>query len=351
MSRFVGRLKVLLPNRSKETVSIGLENTAFRGTQLKNTDFVYGCAIYTGADTKMSQNSRSTANKFSSVEVKMNKYLLFFLLIVFLEVLVSTLLDFYTGIDRPNLDDNQVPWYLNTRARDGKFLDVMVDALVFWQLHSYIIPISLYVTLEFQKFFGSLFLVWDIQLYDEVTNQPAKCNSSDLNEELGQVEYLFSDKTGTLTENVMVFKKCSIDSVLFEDQNENLICEHSNVNQNSVKKFLQVLALCHTVQVAPKRSTKSTKNLKKSLKRPDEIVYNASSPDEKAIVEACRNYGVTFLGEKEIDGKIFSKIFINQEGTGKNFQYERLQVLEFDSNRKRMSVIVKEPKGSVRILF
>ena len=109
------------------------------------------------------------------------------------------------------MEDEDVPWYLNTKVRDRNFLAVIQDALVFWQLHSYIIPISLYVTLEFQKFFGSLFLVWDLELYDESTDQPAKCNSSDLNEELGQVEYLFSDKTGTLTENVMMFKKCSID--------------------------------------------------------------------------------------------------------------------------------------------
>ena len=142
-------------------------------------------------------------------------------------------------------------------------------------------------------------------------------------------------------------------SILFKDVNDNLVCNSSTqiINQSSVKKFLQVLALCHTVQVAPKKTSKSTKNLKKSLKRPDEIVYNASSPDEKAIVEACRNYGVTFLGEKEMDqGKIFSKIFINQEGTGRNCLFERLQVLEFDSDRKRMSVIVKEPKGSIRLV-
>ena len=252
------------------------------------------------------------------------------------------------------MEDEDVPWYLNTKVRDRNFLAVIQDALVFWQLHSYIIPISLYVTLEFQKFFGSLFLVWDLELYDESTDQPAKCNSSDLNEELGQVEYLFSDKTGTLTENVMMFKKCSIDSILFKDVNDNLVCNNATqmINQSSIKKFLQVLALCHTVQVAPKKTSKSTKNLKKSLKRPDEIVYNASSPDEKAIVEACRNYGVTFLGEKEMEhGKIFSKIFINQEGTGRNCLFERLQVLEFDSDRKRMSVIVKEPKGSVSISF
>ena len=97
------------------------------------------------------------------------------------------------------------------------------DTFSFMVLYNYIIPISLYVTLEFQKFFGSLFLVWDLNLYDEQTDQPAKCNSSDLNEELGLVEYLFSDKTGTLTENVMVFKKCSIDGQLFVDVNEHLM--------------------------------------------------------------------------------------------------------------------------------
>lgn len=61
-----------------------------------------------------------------------------------------------------------------------------------------------------QKFFGSLFLTWDLDLYDAENNEPAKCNSSDLNEELGQIQILFSDKTGTLTENVMVFKEASI---------------------------------------------------------------------------------------------------------------------------------------------
>ena len=67
------------------------------------------------------------------------------------------------------------------------FSQVAQDTLSFLVLYNYIIPISLYVTLELQKFFGSLFLTWDLDLYDEETGQPAKCNSSDLNEELGQV--------------------------------------------------------------------------------------------------------------------------------------------------------------------
>ena len=136
-----------------------------------------------------------------------------------------------------------------------------------------------------------------------------------------KVEYLFSDKTGTLTENIMVFKKCSIDGVLFKDQDGILLCENEDYNERSVRKFLEVLSLCHTVQVAPKIPTNSTKNVTLGTKfyyqftnlnqhsieninldvdDPFDLVYNASSPDEKAIVEACRQYGVAYLGESEV---------------------------------------------------
>ena len=104
---------------------------------------------------------------------------------------------------------------------------------------------------------------------------------------------MFSDKTGTLTENVMVFKECSIGGVTFRDQMDNLICTDTvsmKYNERSVRKFLEALALCHTVQ-ATKKITAATKS-----KNPLDLVYNAASPDENAIVEACRNYGVAFLG-------------------------------------------------------
>ncbi len=229
---------------------------------------------------------------------------------------------------------------------------MLQDSFSFLVLYNYIIPISLYVTLEFQKFFGSLFLVWDLQLFDPDTNQPAKCNSSDLNEELGLVEYLFSDKTGTLTENVMVFKKCSIHSQLLVDTLDHQLVPSTNsdlqVSDRKVRKFLEMLALCHTVQVAPKRLTKSTRNFKASLRDPNEILYNASSPDEKAIVEACSHYGVTFLGEREENGKVFIKLL--SKGRKSRVFYEKLHTLEFDSDRKRMSVIVKDPKGQIRLI-
>lgn len=166
-----------------------------------------------------------------------------------------------------------------TTCVERNFQQIAQDALSFLVLFNYIIPISLYVTLEFQKFFGSLFFIWDVELYDEENNQPAKCNSSDLNEELGQVEYLFSDKTGTLTQNVMEFKECSIDGQRFEDVDKNLFLREGFElpKEKKIKRFLETLALCHTVQLA-----------NADFDHESHIIYNASSPDEKALVEACR---------------------------------------------------------------
>jgi phospholipid-translocating ATPase len=76
----------------------------------------------------------------------------------------------------------------------------------------------MYVTIELQRFIGSEFIQWDLEMYDELTDQPAKANSSDLNEDLGQVDFLFSDKTGTLTENEMEFRQFSIDGIIYEER-------------------------------------------------------------------------------------------------------------------------------------
>lgn len=132
----------------------------------------------------------------------MNRFLIFFLILLAFEVLLATLLKYRQGVDRPANDSDdpeeneaecqeRLPWYLAETCITRDFKQVSQDVLSFLVLFNYIIPISLYVTLEMQKFIGSLFFSWDIELYDEENNQPAKCNSSDLNEELGQVsEYL-----------------------------------------------------------------------------------------------------------------------------------------------------------------
>ena len=65
-------------------------------------------------------------------------------------------------------------------------------------------------------------------MYDEKSDETAKANNSNINEDLGQIEYLFSDKTGTLTENEMIFKQLSIDGITYEERNGKLFDVSNN---------------------------------------------------------------------------------------------------------------------------
>jgi len=231
----------------------------------------------------------------------------------------------------------------------------------------------LYVTLEVQKFCGSMFLVWDVELYDEETGEGAKCNSSDLNEELGQIEILFSDKTGTLTENIMLFKEASINGRKYSSQqllpknatfssycNEPNPCtEDDSFLDNSyadpqdevyISQFLSGLCVCHTVQVGASGGRQAYVNQSFENTEPQlyvEVQYNASSPDEKAIVEACQKFGMTFAGQTEEEDVLRLHVLQTRTGCRVEKVYERLHTLEFDSTRKRMSVIVRDSAGSI----
>lgn len=100
--------------------------------------------------------------------------------------------------------------YLGPAADGYSVKQFLQDYLSFLILFNYLIPISLYVTIELQRGISGLFMEWDLHLYDEATDEHFIVNTSNLNEELGQINILFSDKTGTLTKNEMVFQQCSI---------------------------------------------------------------------------------------------------------------------------------------------
>ncbi|KAM7541900.1 hypothetical protein Aperf_G00000004962 [Anoplocephala perfoliata] len=173
---FIGKIIVYDSETGSETIlPLSNECLLLRGARLKNTDFVYGCVTYTGNDTKMSLNGRRKQTKFSQIERKLNT----FLLIYFIGLIsICGLFTVLKNIQRVDA------WYIPICL--VKNWSVIQDLFAFIVLFNYAIPISLYVTIEFQKFFGSRFFGWDLELYDSEIDQRALANTSDIPEEMGQ---------------------------------------------------------------------------------------------------------------------------------------------------------------------
>lgn len=171
------------------TIPLMAENLMLRGSRVKNTEYVIACAVYTGQNTKLALNSKITKNKMSSSEQYINKYLAFFIILLLAMVTVSYFIKVY--YDNFHSEHNI---YIAQTTDDYAVTAFLQSYFSFLILYNFLIPISLYVTIEMHKFVGAFFLEWDPHLYDEEMNQPCIVNTSDLNEELGQINILFSGK-------------------------------------------------------------------------------------------------------------------------------------------------------------
>ncbi|XP_042637091.1 phospholipid-transporting ATPase IH [Orycteropus afer afer] len=347
--KFVGRINVYNDLNDPVVRPLGSENLLLRGATLKNTEKIFGVAIYTGMETKMALNYQSKSQKRSAVEKSMNVFLIVYLCILISKALINTVLK-YVWQSEPFRDE---PWYNQKTESERKrnlFLRAFTDFLAFMVLFNYIIPVSMYVTVEMQKFLGSYFITWDEEMFDEETGEGPLVNTSDLNEELGQVEYIFTDKTGTLTENNMEFKECCIEGHVYVPHvicNGQVIPDSSGIDmidsspgisiREREELFFRALCLCHTVQV------KDDDNIDGPRKSPDSgksCVYISSSPDEVALVEGIQRLGFTYLRLKDNYMEI-----LNRDNDIERF--ELLEILSFDSVRRRMSVIVKSTTGEI----
>uniref|UniRef100_A0A665X0Q5 Phospholipid-transporting ATPase n=1 Tax=Echeneis naucrates TaxID=173247 RepID=A0A665X0Q5_ECHNA len=299
--------------------------------------------------TKMALNYQGKSQKRSAVEKSINAFLLVYLCILVSKALVCTTLK-YVWQSKPGQDE---PWYnekTDTEKNIPLGVKVLTDFLSFMVLFNFIIPVSMYVTVEMQKFLGSFFITWDKDFFDPEIQEGALVNTSDLNEELGQVEYVFTDKTGTLTQNNMEFIECCIDGFQYKYQDASSELDGFCVTDGPLNKlqqkagrereelFLRALCLCHTVQV-------DGLGVDGEMPSPpqEQRGFIASSPDEVALVKGAMRYGFTFLGLESKNMKILNR---NNDVE----MYELLHVLSFDPVRRRMSVIVRSRAGDT-LLF
>ncbi|XP_030252560.1 probable phospholipid-transporting ATPase IA isoform X2 [Sparus aurata] len=360
LMRLSGRMECESPNRHlyefvgnirldrRSTIPLGPDQILLRGAQLRNTQWVHGVVVYTGHDTKLMQNSTRPPLKLSNVERITN-----FQILVLFGCLLAISLVCSIGQTIWKYQYGNDAWYMDLNSPDGGAANFGLNFLTFIILFNNLIPISLLVTLEVIKFIQAFFINWDTDMLYEPTNTPAMARTSNLNEELGQVKYIFSDKTGTLTCNVMQFKKCTIAGVAYghvpeaedgsfadDDWHSTQSSEEAGFNDPSllenlqsnhptaavIQEFMTMMAICHTA--VPERTDGN-------------ITYQAASPDEGALVRAARNLGFVFSGR--------TPDTVIMEMLGTEEKYELLHVLEFTSARKRMSVIMRTPSGKIRL--
>ncbi|XP_072457638.1 phospholipid-transporting ATPase IK isoform X2 [Notamacropus eugenii] len=340
MHTFVGNLEW-----KGEKYALDSEKILLRGCRIRNTDTCYGLVIYAGFDSKIMKNCGKIKLKRTKLDKLMNKLvIIIFLMLVAVSFCLAVAYGFLV-MDLKTRHSYLPAFYRNSSLAKEAFLS-------FWSfmiLLSVIVPMSLYITFEFIYLANSCFINWDLEMYYSPLDMPAKARSTSLNDQLGQIEYIFSDKTGTLTQNIMTFKKCCISGLTY-DENSGESLEAVSLSWNkyadgklvfydptlliaikadedkTVREFWQLLALCHTVMVEEKDG---------------QLVYQAASPDEEALVTAARNFGYVFLSRTQ------DTITTSELGVEKTYQV--LAMMDFNSVRKRMSVLLRDPDGTIRL--
>ncbi|KAG0032112.1 hypothetical protein BGZ82_006683 [Podila clonocystis] len=193
-------------------VGIDLNHLLLRGCVLRNTEWVIGLVIFTGSDTKLQMNSGNVPSKRSNIERRMNRQIVINLIAMavicaFIAFMSRAWEEHFQNVDAPFVTNDSSSSYHS--AAYSSFVSFMMSVITFQNL----VPVALYLTVE-----GAYFIFQDLELYYKERNVPCMPRSWNLSDDLGQIEYIFSDKTGTLTTNQMEFKKCTIQGQVFEFQ-------------------------------------------------------------------------------------------------------------------------------------
>ena len=328
---FIGTFTKNEGTRQEEPLSV--ENTLWANTVVASGT-ACGVVIYTGTESRSVMNTSSPKSKFGLLDSELNNMTkVLFILTMSLSLAIICLKGF------------NGPWW--------KFF------IRFIILFSYIIPISLRINLDMAKLVYSWFIGRDDKIPDTVVR------SSTIPEELGRISYLLTDKTGTLTQNEMVFKKLHLGTVSFGQDSMDEVATYlksvystqpSTLDSTAAKRTgskirrtvvtrvheaVKALAICHNVTPVIDEETPIPNTVNGHIELADTagsgkgIVYQAASPDEVALVEWTESVNLTLVHRD------LNEIHL-ESPNGDILKFKVLQVFPFTSETKRMGIIVKD---------
>ncbi len=312
-----------------EAIPLKINNLLLRGSRLRNTEWVVGLVVYTGQETRIMKNSSSTTPlKRARLDRHVNRNMMIMFGVLFAMVLISFSIwagSILIGSGRHREYLKWVTWSeFQPSALVMRFFTYVV-------LYHSIVPISLLVTMEICRFHLARLINSDLEFFvpaaddEEEPEEGAKVANSNIIDDLGQVKYVLSDKTGTLTRNLMTLEQIS-------DKHGTVYDVSSNLNASCLPHdLMEAMAVCHTVMIeGTSRSSLSDIRLTSSTAN---IQYQASSPDELAIVKGCSLNGFRFI-ERQVGGLVLK---VSEDIR----RFEVLHCVEFSSERKRMTLVAR----------
>ncbi|KAG5762832.1 hypothetical protein H9Q72_009077 [Fusarium xylarioides] len=430
---FDGRVTV-----SEKTVPLTSSEVIYRGSVIRNTNTAIGLVINTGEDCKIRMN----ANKHPRAKKPDLERVVSIIVVTLATYVVVLSVGVSMGYVKWSKSTESHSWYLNQAK--VPFYQIIIAFII---MFNNVVPLSLYISLELVKIGQLLMMNWDVEMYDEETDTPARCNTNTILENLGQVGYVFSDKTGTLTDNIMKFRKISVAGTVWlhemdlepkvDEAEDFKLDEETEPSEPSVYKTDPVtvvireeqaeasnepstpLALAspsrpsisprpsmsHRPSMAPSRpsmapsrnsfGSRRSSSQWRSTGRPDhiqpdvttndlieylrlrpnsgfarkakqyilavalchtclpeykengELEFQAASPDELALVRAAQELGYLVINRTT---QTITLRVTQPDGHEEELKYEVLDVIEFTSARKKMSIVVRFPDGRVSVI-